>query len=690
MRDDGTIVDMNHTFCAALDREAREGAALRTMEHPLALLLNDAIVSGEATLPRNVSYGSMAYEVIHLDGGNVAIVGSANAATDADRSDLEGMFLRSSCPMFMIDPSTSRIVDANLAAAEAYGHSRVALSAMRLEQIAVGQREESAGAKEGRSLDRHRLASGEVVYVDVSCDRVRFGGRDVLCATARPISQRERDERVAVQNEQKYRALSEASFEGVIIHSDFVILECNRAFGELVGIPPEQLVGTSILDLACEDSREAIVKQVSEKRPEPYEVSLLDRDGTIRLTEVRGREIVYRSRPSRVATFLDVTEERRNAKGLEGERARLRATLDSLPVGVIITDALGGFVETNERAADIWGGPVVASDLFDYDQFVAFKPESGSRVRPEEWGLSRAVLHGDTSVGEVVDIIRFDGSRRSIVLSAAPVRYADGEILGAVEITQDITVQKELEKRASIDKERAELYLNVLTHDINNLISVTSGYLQLIRKQAVLDERTILQLDRSVGALNDCHELIATIQQVQRAGEEAREKRDICALLSEIASGFPVPADREVRIENECEEGLIVESTGLLKEVFVNLLSNAISHNPDKVRIWIKGRIVDDKVVVSIEDDGRGIDDALKQKITERRLRDMGRRTGHGLGLLLMRSLVEDHGGHVKVEDRVPGDHTKGAKFVIELPLAEHGKLRSGPSAHSGSSENAS
>jgi signal transduction histidine kinase len=253
-------------------------------------------------------------------------------------------------------------------------------------------------------------------------------------------------------------------------------------------------------------------------------------------------------------------------------------------VGVIITDPLGKFVENNEITSLIWGGHMHAEDLFEYDQFVAFEHLTGEQVRPEEWGLARALLHGETSVGELYDIVRFDGGRRSVVISAAPVMGADGEILGGVEITQDITGQRELERSEIVAKGRAELYLDILTHDIANFNTALMGYLVRLYYDRCDETSVPSNVNKCLGVLHASNELISIIQTVQRAGEGARERRDLGGMLQEVASELPVPPDRKVFIEQDIETGLLIDCNGLLREAFVNLLNNAVVHTTGEVR----------------------------------------------------------------------------------------------------------
>jgi signal transduction histidine kinase len=122
---------------------------------------------------------------------------------------------------------------------------------------------------------------------------------------------------------------------------------------------------------------------------------------------------------------------------------------------------------------------------------------------------------------------------------------------------------------------------------------------------------------------------------------------------------------------NECEHCL-VHANELLHDVFANLMSNAIKHTGDRADIAIVLNVIKDNrsryYQVSVEDNGPGIPDELKCKIFNRVKKGDTKARGIGLGLYLVKSLVESYGGRVWVEDRVPDDHTKGARFVVILP----------------------
>ncbi|MDW5563864.1 MAG: PAS domain-containing protein [Methanomassiliicoccus sp.] len=199
--------------------------------------------------------------------------------------------------------------------------------------------------------------------------------------------------------------------------------------------------------------------------------------GTIHRPDERGNfrdwQIVFspvpsgRRDPDVLVHLIDITEwgvtNRKNARlihAIREEQYRVKTLLDSVPVGVYISDADGRILEINGMGSRIWGQNPLPRDIEEYGDYNATWPTTGVRLTTDDWPLAKAVRRGETTIGEVIDYRSFDGREGTIINSAAPIRNCNGEIIGAVEIDQDITEMKALERKLEAAKANLEAIIN--------------------------------------------------------------------------------------------------------------------------------------------------------------------------------------------------------------------------------------
>ena len=138
------------------------------------------------------------------------------------------------------------------------------------------------------------------------------------------------------------------------------------------------------------------------------------------------------------------------------EKNRLEAVMETLPVGVAIIDAKGGNVRSNDTFHKVWGGPLPQTNsVADYAQFKAWWVTSGEPVLPPEWASAQAVQKGETVVGQLMQIKRFDGRRAFVLNSAAPILDHNGYIVGSAVAILDITDLKLAEERLRLHSQVA-------------------------------------------------------------------------------------------------------------------------------------------------------------------------------------------------------------------------------------------
>lgn len=361
---------------------------------------------------------------------------------------------------------------------------------------------------------------------------------------------------------------------------------------------------------------------------------------------------------------------KRSEKLANEEKLRLRTIIDTLPVGILITDRNGVQVESNVLRSKIWGGtPKASGSVDDLCLLHAWYSDTGDPV--VECPVVRALKYGETNLGVAIDIERLDGSHGTILNSAAPIRDENGTLLGAVSVQQDITDRIRLEQKLVAARERSEFYIDLLTHDVANSLTAASGYLQMVEGSDVGGGKTVRWLGKALASLDDSIRLIDTVRKVHNLGSSPKTSVDLDALLPEVI-GQILPKGEGAEIMFSGMHDAVVTGTALLPDLFTNLIDNAIKHSGGKVSIVITVRPHYHQGVeyvrVDVADNGPGIPDQLKERLFSRGERGVTRAPGHGMGLFLVSNIVAEAGGKIWAEDRVLGDHGKGTRFVVLLP----------------------
>lgn len=154
-----------------------------------------------------------------------------------------------------------------------------------------------------------------------------------------------------------------------------------------------------------------------------------------------------------VSTSIDITEIRRTQKQVEDERTRLRAILDTIPVGIGILDEQGRLVESNDLAARVWGTGSKEELPVDPGEYKGL-PQADAEIGLKEY-VATKVLQGGSFIDLEFEIERFDGTKGYVLSSAAPIKDSSGRLIGAVATGVDITERKQIERKLQESEEKA-------------------------------------------------------------------------------------------------------------------------------------------------------------------------------------------------------------------------------------------
>jgi PAS domain S-box-containing protein len=490
--------------------------------------------------------------------------------------------------------------------------------------------------------------------------------------------------------EAHYQELVDNALEGVwSVDSKWRTNFVNKRMADMLGYTPEEMIGRPITDF-MNSSEKARAREIIQDRPdqegEVYHFDLLRSDGDSFQARIAASLLQDQDGQftGAMALVSDISESKRAEASLkemaarnEEEKQRLLTVLSTLPVGVVIVNKEGQVQQSNERAKDIWG-PVTQlkpRSVKDYRSLKGWWADTGIPLKAEYWTVTRALRENKTIIGDMIDIERTDGTRGCILNSAAPLHH-DDKLVGGVVVTEDISQQRKLEHEAIAAKEQGELYIDLLTHDINNMTAAAKGYLELVQEKSTLDHNGQKRLAKCLACLDDISGLIGKVKKIQKIeGPDAKlEKVDLGWIIEDVILSFGDVPGREVSINYQPRLKRMVMASELITDVFSNLVGNAIKHSEGPVNIDISlGRTFKEGrefYQVSVEDNGPGIPDDAKKRIFSRLQRGRTKATGSGLGLYLVSRLVEEYRGQIWVEDRVRGDPTKGSRFVVLLPAA--------------------
>lgn len=511
----------------------------------------------------------------------------------------------------------------------------------------------------------------------------------ILWTLGRAFSRRERAERrvvaleAAAAAERRTAAILESTADGVIeIGRDWKIRFLNtraRAFLVPTAGPEGRPLWEVHPDGDRAEFRERYRRVMEDRAAAEFEahVETLDRWYAVRAFPTPEGIAVY---------FQDSTERHRLAEELGRHEALLERVLETLPVGVVVVAADGTVLRINPAAQRIWGGwrPV---GLAEYDAYHAWWADTGERLKPEDWAAARALRHGEVSLGEVLRIEGFDGSRKTVLHSALPVRDAAGTLIGALTVIEDISDRLAAERALHAAKEEAELaalskskFLAAASHDLRQPLQSLFLFAGALHGHA-LTERGQEVLDHLERGLEVMKSLLDSLLDVSRldAGVVHPELEDfpVAALLDHIDAGYGALARGKGLDWSVGACPAVVRSDRvLLGRMLRNLIENAIRYT-EHGGVEVRCETADGHLHLVVHDTGIGIaEDQIALIFDE--FHQVGnperdRSQGLGLGLAIVDRIARLLDHRVSVESRLG----EGAVFRIAVPLGAAGEASS-------------
>ncbi len=199
-------------------------------------------------------------------------------------------------------------------------------------------------------------------------------------------------------------------------------------------------------------------------------------------------------------------------------------------------------------------------------------------------------------------------------------------------------------------------------HDLRNPLGVIETSLFILRGHVGEDPRALKHLDRIGEQLGIANGIITNLLDIIRDRPLAKEPVRLAEVIASASRAVSRPEGVPVVLDGLDDLPVVEGDPGQLRQVFVNLLDNAVFAASPRGEVAVRGRRVDGAIELDVEDTGPGVDPATQRRLFEPLITTKER--GTGLGLALVKRIAERHGGSVRYADRAGG----GARFTVRLP----------------------
>ena len=486
-------------------------------------------------------------------------------------------------------------------------------------------------------------------YTERDREMLEFVSRQVALAI-----ERKRAEEALRESEEKYRMLVETTEEGISIDDENeTIVFANEALARLLGYEKEELLGKRSFDIVYEEDLEKLKKEVGKRRKgktSKYELRCVTKNGRIKTFLVSATPLYKEGKfIGSLSLMLDITERKTAEEELRKQKSYFQALFEGSPEAIVSMDEKHRVLDVNPAFTRLFG--YTADDLKgkDLDDFVLGEDDRMGRM------YTSKVINGEIVTAEGKRR-RKDGSYVDVSILGAPI-FIEGKQVGIFTIYRDITEKLKAEQEK-------EFYNSLLRHDIANKITVIHGNLELLKEEG-LEEAQELFVNDALKAAQSSSELIDTIRKLRRIDtEQTMGALKLDDIISKVIRTLEHQAkNRGITIDYVPIKG-VIRANSLIENVFTNIIHNAIIHS-HCTTIRIRGMREGKQYKIIIEDDGEGIPQELKDILFEPRVKGK-QSAGSGLGLYLVKKLVESYGGNIEVETKKKPMH--GTIFHIYLP----------------------
>jgi PAS domain S-box-containing protein len=607
------------------------------------------------------------------------------------------------------------VLDANQAWMNIIGVKREDFDKINITDFYVGNNtedlrkyiQEIRNGKEVKGIEiKAKNIAGVLFDFEINSLPVEKDGRILMVINiARDITKRKEIERKLRDSEENYRLISESANDLIRVMNDKFEFDYinEKVHKRLLGYSKEDMLGKMSLVFIHPQDRRSVIRST---RKSLVFIHPQDRRAVIRSTrkylrgEKRSYEARFRSKNGEYKWFemkakvfyddrgdmnilsiaRDINDRKLAEFKLKESEERYRLIYETAYDLIIVLDHEFKYDYINENAfIQILG--------YSKDEIIGKTPIEF--IHPDDTTLLTYSLVEGFKTGIGGAELRFkhkNGNWIWLETKGQTFTDADGD-LKAIIISRDVTERK-LNEQKTQESERKfrqlynqlSFYKDLFAHDISNVLHVIRSSTELLSLQ--LSEQKSKEIEELINIINKqikrgtkLMSSAFTLSELEESEISIRTLK-LCDVLSDSIEYFKkTHEEKNIKIEVECNKAnkeILVKASYLLQDIFDNILINAIIYNTSpqvEILISLSSKRIEDVNYLKIEfkDNGIGISDEKKQLVFERGNRELKGSKGMGLGLSIVKKILDSYQGKIWVEDRVKGDYTKGTNFILLL-----------------------
>jgi PAS domain S-box-containing protein len=463
--------------------------------------------------------------------------------------------------------------------------------------------------------------------------------------------------------------------DGFVVIKDEDIFLTNRAFTDMLGYEIDSLQDTAFEDLIDSVSRkrdqELIEALITGENATRFVTRLTSKDSNVLHVEITPTEIKLDGEPAIIATIRNITSQMELEAQVTELENRFATLYDMSPIAYFTLNRNGIIEQFNAAAEELLA---CEADCLIGRSLSEFLPDPEPLYDPGA-DIVKEALRGKSVSGLEIQMKRGDGKIIWANISSSPLS-SGSEKVNEIGLTAfDVTTRRRVEQRLRHESERANLYLEVMSSDLNMTNQNVLFALEDLSISIDLPDRLRGLLSETAWSLRSSGRMIAnmgvliSLSQSPPSKVQTRLQPHFNKAVREATRDFEW---KTLKIKSNIpEQSFDVVGHAFMWYIFFNIIHYCASEDPNlTVELEILADITEDGENVRIEflDRGPAIPDQLKDQIFRRTGGPEEQLAGKGLGLTVVDKYIENLGGRVWVEDRDPSDPSMGSKFIILLP----------------------